>query len=113
MRNWKILGETEKAASAKRWFISSLIMLIVFSFMRESATPQNINLDLAILSYLIFLLSWYFLSGREQSKYVNESGLNCIQKSFSITFKLGFAAFFSFFWVALSEVAAYAVKTLK
>ena len=114
MLNWRTLGETEKAASAKKWFFSSLVMLVAFFIMRGSDNPKSISHNLAGLMYIIFFLSWYFSSGREQGKYVKEKcGSNCILKPFGMAFLLGFAAIFSFCVVILSDLVIYVVKTLK
>ena len=70
MRNWHALQEPAKAATAKGWFIASLIMLgvyVVLGFLfRNSKTVDAGTRGLA----LAYLLVWYFTAARGQAKYV-------------------------------------------
>jgi hypothetical protein len=68
MLNWRALGQTEKAASARVWFVMSLIVLgialIVPYLLPARAVARVLGLP--------WLLVWYFLAAREQAKYVND-----------------------------------------
>jgi hypothetical protein len=72
MLNWRALDETEKAGTAKGWFIASLVMLAVylvltFVFIDSKAVDGGTRaLGLA------YLLVWYFSAGRAQARYVKE-----------------------------------------
>lgn len=72
MLNWRTLGEDAKAASAKAWFIASLLILgfyVVLGF----AVPNANAADAASRAIgLTFLIVWYFAAARGQAKYVNE-----------------------------------------
>lgn len=72
MKNWQVLGEPGKAASAKVWAILSLVVIAGFSCLAV-VLPDNKGLDGATRSLgLVLLLTWYFSSGRAQAKYVKE-----------------------------------------
>jgi len=67
MLNWQALGEPGKAASAKGWFIASLVMLgayLVFGLVLSEGATQGVG--------LAYLLAWYFSAGREQARYVKD-----------------------------------------
>ena len=70
MLNWDALGESERAASAKRWFATSLIMLGIYialpMLMLQSRAASGIIRSIA----LIYLFVWYFASARGQIAYV-------------------------------------------
>jgi len=72
MLNWEALGEPQRAASAKAWFLVSLVTLaaylaIALIFM-DSKRGDAASRTLAV----VFLLMWYFAAGRVQAKYVKE-----------------------------------------
>jgi hypothetical protein len=69
MRNWKTLGEPEKAASVERWLYVSLgvwvvHVLIAWYMAVEVAVKMSGPLN------ILFLFAWYFASGKKQCKYV-------------------------------------------
>ncbi len=75
MLNWRTLGQSDKAASAQKWFYVSLVMLAVYVltgvigvYMGHRNAMNTAARGLGIL----FLLIWYFSSGRSQGKYVEE-----------------------------------------
>jgi purine-cytosine permease-like protein len=70
--NWRALGEPERAATSKRWFYASVGEIVVLFLLGLFATPENL-LGEAIRPFaFIYLVTWYFLSGRRQATYVNE-----------------------------------------
>lgn len=72
MKNWKALGETEKANSSKIWFIFSII------------------LSLFGIGFFV-LIAWYFSIGKKQIVYVQEKfGENYLRKSWSTPLLIGF-----------------------
>lgn len=74
MLNWKTLGESEKAANASNWFLAGLILLAayipVLAMFRPNSTGTPIVTLVVPLSYLAYLIAWYFVSARNQSRYV-------------------------------------------
>ena len=69
MRNWEELGEPEKAKSSKTWFYISFFFSIFG---------------------LLYLLIWYFASGKEQMAYVKERyGDNYNKKSWGAPIMAG------------------------
>ena len=67
MLNWQALGETGKAASAKGWFIASLVMLgayLVLALLLSEGATQSVG--------VAYLLAWYFSAGRGQARYVKD-----------------------------------------
>jgi hypothetical protein len=67
MKNWQALGEPQKAAASKAWFIGVLIAVSVIAI----ASLFVPALDSATRLFgLPLLLAWYFGSGRAQVEYV-------------------------------------------
>lgn len=69
MRNWRALGETEKAAASKAWFYVSLgfmALVLLSGLVVNSKAADGAARGLG----LVLLLAWYFGSGRAQAKYV-------------------------------------------
>lgn len=81
MLNWRALGETERAASSRAWFYTSLGFLgfyVLIALVVGNAVSDGISR----LVSLVFLLSWYFASGRPQARYVKERyGKDYVRKS--------------------------------
>ena len=72
MKNWRALGESEKAEGSRRWIIISLV-LIVGSSLASGLLPELKGLDSASRTFaLVLLFSWYFSSGRAQAAYVKQ-----------------------------------------
>jgi hypothetical protein len=70
MRNWQALGQTNKAASAKVWFVLTLVVLVGLSYasvVMPSAKP--LAASVRPVGFLL-LLAWYFGSARGQASYV-------------------------------------------
>jgi hypothetical protein len=72
MKNWRALGNEEKAGQAKMWMIASLAILagvVVASLV----LPESKQLDQVARSVNIgLLMAWYVTSAREQQKLVKE-----------------------------------------
>ena len=70
MKNWRALGDAEKARVQKLWFIGSLTCFTVLS-LAGALLP-----DLAALKavskwiFLPLLLAWYYLGGKAQRAYI-------------------------------------------
>jgi hypothetical protein len=73
MLNWRALGEQEKAATAKAWFMASLALLPVYIALSMAALhgwqpADGISRALGIG----FLVAWYFSAAKGQARYVKE-----------------------------------------
>jgi hypothetical protein len=71
MLNWRALGETERAESAKTWLMVSTLLqagvsiggaLLPFSGLERLRAPVS----------FVLLIAWYFASARSQAKWVTE-----------------------------------------
>lgn len=71
MLNWRALGEPERAASSRAWFYTSLGFLAFYTLL-ALVVGNTVSDGISRLVSLVFLLSWYFASGRPQAKYVKE-----------------------------------------
>ena len=72
MLNWRALGESDKAATAKVWFYASLALLIAYPVIGVlGGDTKEVN-GLTRALGLGFLLTWYFTEGRAQAKYVKD-----------------------------------------
>ncbi|MES3000201.1 MAG: zinc ribbon domain-containing protein [Pseudomonadota bacterium] len=70
MRNWDALQEPAKARAARGWFVASLCVLFgnlfIGMLLGDAAKADSVTR----LMLFVFLLAWYFASGRAQGKYV-------------------------------------------
>ena len=71
MQNWKALGEPNRAASARRWFYTSLAMAALYLVLAFVIEDDKIDQYLRGLGFG-FLIVWYVASGRSQIDYVKE-----------------------------------------
>jgi hypothetical protein len=102
MRNWRALGEPEKAASSQNWFYVGLGMLLVYVLMGVFVSdPKAADSGARGLGFL-FLLVWYFSSGRTQGKYVKEKfGKTYAKKPWGRALLIGVGAIVGYFIVAM------------
>lgn len=70
MRNWRALGETRRADAAKTWLKLSAIFLALEMFVL--LLPTNTLAPWVKLFDVVWLLAWYFASGRPHAKWVRE-----------------------------------------
>lgn len=101
MRNWRALGEPDKAATAKVWFYASLGLLIAYPVIGVVGGDTNGANGLARSLGLAFLFAWYFSAGRAQAKYVKDRfGSTYDRKPWLKTLLCGVAAVAGYFVVA-------------
>lgn len=94
--NWKSLGNTKQESKSKIWFYISLIVLLI-----AIASPEKIAIGLSFW----FLIIWYFMAGRAQSRYVKETLANTYKRK-SWGKPIGFAiasAFVAIFVIAVAQ----------
>jgi hypothetical protein len=71
MLNWRALGEHDKAATAKGWFVTSVAVLLLYivldiiSARVADAVSRGLGIGL--------LLAWYFAAAKGQARYVKEA----------------------------------------
>jgi len=66
--NWESLGDAAKAEKSMSWFRYGLGIVLVSVIL----TPFAIGTPLANMMNVVYLVAWYFSSGRKQAKYVKE-----------------------------------------
>lgn len=100
MLNWRALGESEKAASSQNWFYVGLGMLVVYVLMDVFISDQKAADGAARGLGFLFLLVWYFSSGRAQGKYVKEKfGKTYAKKPWGRALLIGVGAIVGYFIV--------------
>lgn len=103
MLNWRALGESEKAASSQNWFYVSLGMLAIYALMGVFMDDSKAAVEGIRGLGFLFLIVWYFSSGRAQNNYIKEKfGSSYIKKPWGKVLLIGVAAFFLFFIAAVS-----------
>ena len=71
MFNWRALGETERAESAKTWLMLTAL-LIVGTLIGGVLMPFSGLLSVSRFGSFGLLLAWYFASARPQARWVAE-----------------------------------------
>lgn len=72
MKNWRALGDEQKAGQAKMWMIASLVILLGM-MLAGIVLPESTELDRMGRSVgMAVLLGWYFTAARAQQKLVKE-----------------------------------------
>lgn len=102
MLNWRALGEPEKAAASQRWFFGSLAVfgfcVLLGVFMEESKAADALT---RLLGFTL-LVTWYFVSGRSQAKYVKAKfGDSYPRKPWGKALLIGVGGMVGFFVVAV------------
>jgi uncharacterized membrane protein YfcA len=70
MKNWEALGESDKAAAAKKWVVVIIATILGLS-VAGAILPHNKDLAVVLrLSNLGLLLTWYYASGKPQTNFV-------------------------------------------
>lgn len=104
--NWRALGKPGKQKSSMAWFYTSLAMLGVFFIIGLCSLFFEFKSPVTALAF-IYLLIWYYLSGKKQADYVKEKlgsdynhrkwtkplliALGILAAYFLITISIGFA----------------------
>lgn len=70
MLNWRTLGESDRAASSKKWFIGSIGMLGIYLLIAMLVRDGRVADGAARGLGLTYLFVWYFVSGKSQAKFV-------------------------------------------
>jgi hypothetical protein len=76
MKNWRSLGEYQKASESRDWFYASIFYLLALSFISLLlSSPKDLGLMLWALQVII-LITWFISSGRMQNKYIKDLGIS-------------------------------------
>jgi hypothetical protein len=109
MLNWRAMGEPEEAAKSQVWFNISIGPLVMYGFV-GMIIPNSKTVDgLLRLVGFVFLISWYFGSGRIQARFVkNRFGNGYTKQHWSRPLLIGLGALVGYFVVVfvLAFVAA-------
>jgi hypothetical protein len=102
MINWRTLGENGKAISSQNWFYISLGILVIYVLMGIFMdNPKEAESAVRGLGFL-FLLVWYFSSGRAQGKYVKARfGKTYAKKPWGKPLFIGVGAIIGYFIAAV------------
>ena len=70
--NWRALGENDRAASAKAWFVISLVLLAMYVvlglLLPDARTADGIGRAIGF----VYLIVWYVSTARSQARYVKD-----------------------------------------
>ena len=69
MLNWRALGETERAESAKTWLVLSTLLLAGLTLGAVVMPFSGLDAVIWPLTFVL-LLAWYFASARGQARWV-------------------------------------------
>ncbi len=70
MKNWKALGQPEKAAKSRMWLFGSIVFFITLGI-SSLLMPESKDLDtLRRGGGLVLLIVWYYSTGKSQQTYV-------------------------------------------
>lgn len=72
MRNWEALGQPEKAATSKIWFILTLVLVFGGTLLSLFLPNAKALGSMPRILGLALLFSWYFGSARAQAQYVKD-----------------------------------------
>ena len=68
LKNWQAIGDVEHAATARRWLIAALCMLIG-SVVLAGLLPRRLE-GLGRLANFAFLIAWYYAAAKPQARFV-------------------------------------------
>jgi len=100
-KNWRELNQPERALKSMNWVYGTVIFFVVSEVMLNYF-PDEMRGNWETGIGLAFLLAWYFLSGRQQAKYLKENNLAYDKKGWAIPLLCGFAAVILLFALIIS-----------
>jgi len=98
MKNWRALGESERAEGSRRWIIISLV-LVVGASLASGLMPDSKAIDGASRTFaLVLLIAWYFSSARAQAAYIKQRyGKDYPRKGWARPLSWAFGVLIAFF----------------
>ncbi len=112
--NWRALGDEEKADKAMMWFYASVALLIgyvlaVLFFLFKTGNPKAGEFAGRLMP-LPYFIAWYFLSARDQAKYVKSRfGENYPRKAWGKPLMIAVASVLGYWVLAFGVGMAYGV----
>lgn len=102
MLNWRTLGQHDKASSALNWFYVSLVVLLVYVLMGVFMQDSNAADGASRVLGFVYLLTWYFSTGRAQGKFVKERlGDTYTRRPWGKVLLMGIGAILGYFMLAV------------
>jgi hypothetical protein len=93
-RNWLSLGMPAKAKNSLLWFYGVVAFFILFALVPDHLMPFP---AFTRRSQFIILILWYFISGREQARYVRQHFPNgYVKKKWGKPLFIGFGAMIAY-----------------
>lgn len=80
-KNWTNLDEPEEAKKSMYWVYAGFVFLVVILFLPD---------DVGAAPGYIYVLAWYFTSGKKQAKYLKEKHIDYKKKSWGKPLLFGF-----------------------
>jgi cation transport ATPase len=108
MLNWEAMGRPDEAKKSRWWFIVAVALLVVYA-LGGALLPagENASGQFKAIGF-VFLLSWYFISGRAQARFVKATyGDDYARRSWSQPLLIAFGVFVAY--VVTAFVLAFAV----
>ncbi len=101
MLNWRAIGDGERAASARTWFVVSVAVLGVNAVL--GVLMDNVALTrLSRVVGLAFLITWYYSNARAQITHVKATfGTKYPRRPWSKPLLVGFGMLFSLFMLGM------------
>lgn len=110
MKNWRALGEPERAATSRNWALLGVTFLAL-SMVGTLVLPESRSLDSLGRAFgLALLLSWYFGSAKGQVAYVEKRfGKSYRRRPWAMPLLLGLAGLIGLFVLVfiLGAVSAF------
>ena len=96
-KNWKELGQHDRAKKSMIWVYVGFVFLLVNLFLPDNAGSGP---------GLIFILAWYFSSAKGQVNYLKENNINYEKKAWGKPLLLGLAGLVAYFVFAVGIISA-------
>lgn len=101
-QNWRALGDEARAGKSMTWFYAGIGMLVLYILLAFLIRDEKMSDALARLIGLVFLLTWYFASGRAQAKYVKaQYGTAFLRKPWAKPLLIALGCFVGYFVAAV------------
>ena len=101
-RNWRAMGQNERAAGSMKWFYGGLVLYVLFLLIFLLVNDDKIMDGVGRLLGFTYLLVWYFASARAQAKFVKEKyGATYPRKTWGKPLLIGFGCRIAYLLLAV------------